>query len=61
MKNLRHMCFEQKLSAGALNRVLNAHGQFAIFKKRRQRSFVKRGAWNELGGRTPLSIGNGSG
>lgn len=55
------MCFEQKLSAGALNRVLNAHGQFAIFKKRRQRSFVKRGAWNELGGRTPLSIGNGSG
>lgn len=47
--------------AGALNRVLNVHGQFAMLKKREQRSFVKRGAWNELGGRTPLSIGNASG
>ena len=37
------------------------YGRFAIFKRRRQRSFVKRGPWNELGGRTPLSIGNGSG
>ena len=49
MKNLRPMCFEEKLSPGALNRVLHADGQFAIFKKREQRSFVKRGAWNELG------------
>ena len=48
-------------SRSRLNRVLNVYGQFAIFKRRRQRRFVKRGAWNKLGGRTPPPIGNGSG